>query len=178
MAEGLDSPAPWSALRGTVLGSEDFAKRVGGGLEERVDQEEIPRRERFPGASRWTRSSRHNAPWPATSATSASETPSGRTVTPLARSAATSDCTTRRLARSSRRAKLPRPLRTSRPPLPPPRRLKIHNSRPDPSLRPACASFSWGGLARGVRRGGGSIRRGSGRRRLRPWAASRSSRRR
>ena len=49
VAEGLGSPAPWSALRGTVLGSEDFAKRVGGGLEERVDQEEIPRRERFPG---------------------------------------------------------------------------------------------------------------------------------
>ena len=47
VAEGLGSPAPWSALRGTVLGSEDFAKRVGEGLEEHVDQDEIPRRERF-----------------------------------------------------------------------------------------------------------------------------------
>jgi REP element-mobilizing transposase RayT len=49
VAEGLSSPPPWSALRGTLLGSEDFAKRVGEGLEEHVSQEEIPRRERFPG---------------------------------------------------------------------------------------------------------------------------------
>jgi len=49
VGEGMGSPPPWNALRGNVLGSEDFAKRVGEGLEERVDEEEIPRRERFPG---------------------------------------------------------------------------------------------------------------------------------
>jgi REP element-mobilizing transposase RayT len=49
VAEGTSSPSPWSALRGTVLGSEEFAARVGEGLEEHLDQGEISRRERFPG---------------------------------------------------------------------------------------------------------------------------------
>ncbi len=49
VAEGLGSPSPWSALHGAVLGSGEFAKRVGKGLEEHLDRVEIPRRERFPG---------------------------------------------------------------------------------------------------------------------------------
>jgi putative transposase len=49
VAEGTGAPSPWGGLRGTVLGSEGFAKRVGEGLEEHLYQGEISRRERFPG---------------------------------------------------------------------------------------------------------------------------------
>jgi REP-associated tyrosine transposase len=49
VAEGLGSPSPWRDLRGALLGSEEFAKRVSEGLETQVIREEIPRRERFPG---------------------------------------------------------------------------------------------------------------------------------
>ena len=44
---GIGGPSPWQELRGALLGSEAFARRLGPHLEARAGQAEIPRRERL-----------------------------------------------------------------------------------------------------------------------------------
>jgi len=50
--EGVDADSPWKGLRGSVLGSESFVKRVGRGLGGRVTDREVPRGERLLGRER------------------------------------------------------------------------------------------------------------------------------
>ncbi len=45
--QGIGASSPWRKLRGSVLGSEDFAQRLGWRLDEKVTEREIPRRERL-----------------------------------------------------------------------------------------------------------------------------------
>jgi hypothetical protein len=45
--EGVGAASPWSALRGSLLGSEGFAQRVGVHLGAKAEEREIPRRERL-----------------------------------------------------------------------------------------------------------------------------------
>lgn len=44
--EGVGAASPWAALRGSLLGSEGFAQRMGGHLEAKAEEPEITRRER------------------------------------------------------------------------------------------------------------------------------------
>jgi putative transposase len=45
--EGIGAGSPWTALRGSLLGSEGFAQRIGEHLEAKVAELEIPRRQRL-----------------------------------------------------------------------------------------------------------------------------------
>lgn len=45
--EGIDARSPWEELRGALLGSEGFARRLKGQLVPKAAQREIPRRERL-----------------------------------------------------------------------------------------------------------------------------------
>ena len=45
--EGIGASSPWADLRGVLLGSEAFADRMGPRMNEKVQEKEIPRRERF-----------------------------------------------------------------------------------------------------------------------------------
>jgi REP element-mobilizing transposase RayT len=45
--EGVAAKSPWAALRGSVLGSEGFARRLGERLGEKAGEREIPRRDRL-----------------------------------------------------------------------------------------------------------------------------------
>jgi putative transposase len=45
--EGVGRDSPWGALRGAVLGSAEFAERLGGRLDSSADEAEFPRRERL-----------------------------------------------------------------------------------------------------------------------------------
>ena len=45
--QGIEVSSPWTELRGSVLGSERFAQRLGWRLDEKVTEREIPRRERL-----------------------------------------------------------------------------------------------------------------------------------
>jgi putative transposase len=45
--EGLAARSPWDGLRGSLLGSDDFVRRMGGRLDEVAWQREVPRRERL-----------------------------------------------------------------------------------------------------------------------------------
>jgi putative transposase len=45
--EGIGAGSPWVDLRGSVLGSEGFARRIGERLDEKAADHEIPRRERL-----------------------------------------------------------------------------------------------------------------------------------
>jgi hypothetical protein len=47
VGEGVGAPSPWIALRGSVLGSEGFAQRMGAHVGEKAEEREIPRRERL-----------------------------------------------------------------------------------------------------------------------------------
>ena len=47
--EGIGRASPWESLRGGVLGSEAFARRVGAHVEDRTDEREIRRPERLVG---------------------------------------------------------------------------------------------------------------------------------